>query len=171
MKTETDVRSRSRARLPWLMLVILAGCGEPVTDPEARIREALAAAEAAAEAGDHAALAAAVARDYADDAGRDRRMLALTLRGLLMRYPRMELIVTVREVDVLSPQLARVRLEVISAGAGPAGLSADAFPLALSLRDDGGGWKVTRAEWGRRSGGGIGRRRRGLFYILCCTAQ
>lgn len=155
MKTDTAVRSPSRAWLPWLVLVILAGCGEPVTDPEVRIREALTAAEAAAEAGDHAALAAAVARDYADDAGRDRRMLALTLRGLLMRYPRMELIVTVREVDVLSPQLARVRLEVISAGAGPAGLSADAFPLALSLRDDGGGWKVTRAEWGRRSGGGI----------------
>lgn len=155
MRTDTAVRNAGLAWLPWLVLAVLAGCGEPPPDPEARIREALAAAEAAAEAGDHAALADAVAGDYADDAGRDRRTLALTLRGLLMRYPRMELIVTVREVEVLSPQLARVRLEVISAGAGPAGLSADAFPLALSLRDDGSGWKVTRAEWRRRSGGGI----------------
>jgi len=141
---------------PWLLVALLAaGCGKPATEPEARIREALAAAETAAEGGDIDALAAWIARDYGDAAGRDRRTLVLNLRGLLMRFPRLELIVTVREVEVLSPQLATVRLELLSAGAGPDGLSADAFPLTLSLRDDGRGWRVTRAEWGRGSGGGI----------------
>jgi hypothetical protein len=144
---------------PWLALAaaaaLVAGCGQPVSDPEARIREALAEAELAAESGDYEVLAARVARDYADRAGRDRRALLLTVRGLLMRYPRLELVVTVREIQVLSPQLARVRLEVLAAGMGSAGLAADAFPLELSLRDEGGGWKVTRAEWGRDSGGGI----------------
>lgn len=140
----------------WLLVALLvAGCGKPATEPEARIREALAAAETAAENGDFDALAGWVARDYGDAAGRDRRTLLLNLRGLLMRYPRLELIVTVREIEVLSPQLATVRLDVLSAGAGPHGLSADAFPLTLSLRDDGRGWRVTRAEWGRGSGGGI----------------
>lgn len=149
------VRCAGRLGLSWLLLTALvAGCSEPVSDPEARIREALAAAETAAESGDHQALAALVARDYADQSGRDRRMLVLTLRGLLMRYPHLELIVTVKEVEILSPQLARVRLELLSAGTGPEGWSADAFPLALSLRDDG-GWQVTRAEWNRRAGGGI----------------
>lgn len=141
----------ARAVLPWLLFAFLAwGCGQPVPDPEARIREALAAAQVAAESGDFEALAGWVARDYADQEGRDRRTLLLTLRGLLLRYPRMKLLVSVREIEILSPQLARVRLEVLSAGAGPAGLSADAFPVELSLRDEGGGWQVTRAEWGRR---------------------
>lgn len=138
-----------------LVLLSVAGCGRPASEPEAQIRAALREAELAAEAGDYEALAARVTRDYADRAGRDRRALLLTLRGLLMRYPRLEIIVTVREIEVHSPQLARVRLEILAAGAGPAGLSADAFPVELSLRQERGTWKVTRAEWGSRFGGGI----------------
>lgn len=133
---------------------LLAACSEPAEGPEARIRAALAEAELAAEAGDHQALAGWLARDYADSAGRDRRTVALLLRGLLMRYPRLELIVTVREIELHAPQLATVRLEILSAGAGAAGLSADAFGVELSLRDDG-GWQVTRAEWRGRAGRGI----------------
>lgn len=145
-----------RRVLPWLAAALLAaGCGQPPSDPEARIREALAEAEIAAETGDFAALAARIARDYADREGRDRRTLLLMVRGMLMRYPRLELVVTVREIEVLSPQLARVRVEVLAAGAGAAGLSADAFPLEFSLRDEGEGWRVTRAEWGRRLRDGI----------------
>ena len=136
-------------------LVLAAGCGGPAPDPEARLRAAIAEAEAAAEAGEHAVLAERVARDYADAEGRDRTRLLLALRGLLMRYPRLEIIVDVREIELLSPQLARVRLEILTAGLGPAGLSADAFPLELSLRDDGSGWQVTRARWGREGRGGI----------------
>lgn len=148
-------RSAGAAGLCLLLLWagMAGGCGREVPDPEARIRELLAVAEQAAESGDYDALAGMVARDYADREGRDRRALLLTLRGLMMRYPRAELVVTVRELEVLSPQLARVRVEVLSAGMGPGGLGADAFPLELSLRDEGGGWKVTRAEWGRRGGG------------------
>ncbi|MFU8820659.1 MAG: hypothetical protein ACNA8G_03790 [Gammaproteobacteria bacterium] len=145
-----------RALSPWLIVALLAaGCGQPHSDTEARIRATLAAAEVAAESGDFSALAERVAGDYADRAGRDRRTLLLVLRGLLLRYPRLELIVTVREIEVLSPQVARVRLEVLAAGAGSAGLSADAFPMVLSLRDEGDDWQVTRAEWDRQSGDGI----------------
>lgn len=141
---------------PWLAAAVLvAGCGQPASEPEARIRAALAAAETAAESGDASALAAQVARDYADRAGRDRRALVLTLRGLLMRYPRLELVVTIREIEIHAPQLATVRLDILAAGAGPYGISGDVFPLELSLREDGGSWQVTRAEWGRRVGGGI----------------
>lgn len=140
----------------WLAVALFAaGCGQPASDPEARIRAALAEVEIAAEAGDFEALATRVAREYEDRQGRDRRTLLFTMRGLLMRYPRLELIVTVREIEVVSPQIARVRLEVLSAGSGPGGLSADAFPMELSLREDGGEWKVTRAEWDRRRGDGI----------------
>lgn len=135
--------------------LLLAGCGGPAPDPEGRLRAALAAAEEAAESGDHAFFADRVAGDYADAEGRDRMRVLLTLRGLLMRYPRLEIIVDVREIELLSPRLARVRLEILTAGLGPAGLSADAFPLELSLRDEGDGWQVTRARWGRDAGGGI----------------
>ena len=145
--------------LPRLVLVaaalVLAACGRPASDPEVQIRAALAEVEHAAKAGELEIIARRVARDYADQAGRDRRELLLTIRGLLMRYPHIQLVVTVREIEIISPQLARVRLELLAAGAGPAGLSADAIPLELSLRDDGSGWKLTRAEWSRRLGRGI----------------
>jgi len=135
---------------------LLAGCGEPPAgDPETEIRMLVDSAETAAQDGDFDMLAELVAKDYADRAGRDRRALLLMTRGMLLRYARLELVVRVDEVQVLSPQLARVRLAVIAAGASAAGLSADTFPLALSLRDEGAGWQVTRAEWGRQLEDGI----------------
>jgi hypothetical protein len=149
----------TRTRGGWLLcgaaLLLAAGCGRQPSDPEAGIRAALAEAEIAAESGELDTLAARVAHDYGDREGRDRRALLLVLRGVMMRYPRLELVVTVREIELLSPELARVRLDVLAAGAGPGSLSADAFGLELSLRDDGSGWKLTRAEWGRRPAGGI----------------
>ena len=157
METRRERRAKYLSGLGAALLaaLALAGCGGPAPDPEGRLRAALAAAEAAAESGDHEFFAARVARDYADAAGRDRMRVLLTLRGLLMRYPRLEIIVNVREIDLLSPRLARVRLEILTAGLGPAGLSADAFPLELSLRDEGDGWEVTRAQWGREVREGI----------------
>lgn len=145
----------SAALFSLLLALAAGGCGRTASDPELQIREMLAEAELAAEAGNHEALARRVARDYADQGGRDRRQLVYLVRGLLTRYPRLELIVTIREIEILAPDLARVRLEVMSAGAGPAGISADAFPVELSLRDSGGGWEVIRAEWGRRFSHGI----------------
>jgi hypothetical protein len=142
----------------WLVLLAclcVAACGRPQSDPESRLRETFAEAERAAEAGDFEYLAGRVARDYADNGGRDRRMLLLTLRGLLARHSRLELLVTVREIDVLSPEHARARLDVLAGAAGSAGLAADAFLLELSLRNEGDGWKLVRAEWGRGAGGGI----------------
>jgi hypothetical protein len=146
------VSGASTALFALLLALVAAGCGRAVSDPELQIREMLAEAELAAEAGDHEALARRVARDYGDREGRDRRHLVYLVRGLLTRYPRLELIVTVREIEILAPDLARVRLELLSAGAGPRGISADAFPVDLSLRDSGDGWEVIRAEWGRRLG-------------------
>lgn len=150
----TRLRAMGVTALLVAALAVTA-CGAPAPDPEGRIRAAIAAAEEAAEAGEHALLADLVARDYADASGRDRTRMVLTMRGLLMRYPRLELIVTVQEIELLSPQLARVRLDILTAGLGPAGVSADAFPLELSLRDEGRGWQVTRARWGGEVAGGI----------------
>lgn len=143
------------AGIGLVAVLSLAGCGQPASDPEARIRALLAEVERAAQAGEFEVLADRVARDYADREGRDRRSLLFLVRSMLTRYPRLELVVTVREIEILSPRLARVRLDVITAGAGPAGLSADAFPVELSLRDDGGDWQLTRAEWGRGGGDDI----------------
>jgi hypothetical protein len=153
----TGFRAIGTAARAALLIAALAmtACGGPAPDPEGRLRAAIVAAEEAAEAGEHAVLADLVARDYADASGRDRTRMVLTIRGLLMRYPRLELIVSVREIELLSPQLARVRLDILTAGLGPGGVSADAFPLELSLRDEGDGWQVTRARWGREVAGGI----------------
>lgn len=145
-----------RRGLPVLAAAALAclaaACGETPSDPEAALRAALAGAEAAVEAGDADALAAMVSPDYADAAGRDRRAMAVLLRGLVMRYRRVEILVTVERIELFSPVLARAELRVAAAGAGAGRLDADAFPLSLSLRDDGDGWRVTSAEWGGAGG-------------------
>ncbi len=128
-------------------LILVAGCGRDPGDPEAALRAWLAEAEALAEAGDAGALADLISDDYSDLAGRDRRQAAMMLRGLLLRYPRLELIVAEEELELFSPVLARTRLRVFAAGAGGGRLSADGFDLELSLRDDGDGWRVTGAAW------------------------
>ncbi|NGX17633.1 hypothetical protein [Wenzhouxiangella sp. XN24] len=155
---ELPLARAAPAGVLWIfgLAALLAGCGEPPAgDPETEIRMLVDTAETAAQDGDFDTLAELVARDYADRAGRDRRELLLMTRGMLLRYARLELVVRVDEVQVLSPQLARIRLAVIAAGASSAGLSADTFPLALSLRNEGAGWQVTRAEWGRQLDDGI----------------
>ena len=131
---------------------LAAGCGESPRAPEAAIREMLARAEAAAEAGEAGELADLLADDYEDEGGRDRAQLALTIRGLLMRYPRLELVVSVERIELFSPVLARVDLRVLAAGAGAGRFSAEGLEISASLRDEGGGWKVTSARWNGRRG-------------------
>ncbi|MEJ2514446.1 MAG: hypothetical protein P8080_03865 [Gammaproteobacteria bacterium] len=136
-----------RACLVALAIGAAAGCGPDAADPEATLRSWLTEAEAYAEAGDAQALAGLISPDYSDMAGRDRRQASVMLKGLLLRYPRLELVVTERDLELFSPVLARARLQVIAAGAGAGRLSADGFTLELSLRDDGDGWRVTGADW------------------------
>lgn len=141
--------SRFAGRVAGLALAALlaAGCGEPAQDPEAALREMVAAAEAAAEAGEPGELVDLIAPDYADPAGRDRRGLSMLVRGLVLRYRHVELLVTVERVELFSPVLGRVDLKVAAAGAGGGRLDVDAFGLSLAVRDDGDGWRVTSAEW------------------------
>jgi hypothetical protein len=138
----------SRTLWPLLMAALLAcACSRDPADPEAAVRTAIEAAERAAETGRHGELAALLADDYADRDGRDRRAMSLLLRGVLLRYPRLELVVTVRGVELQAAGFARARLDVIAAGAGRR-IAADAFPVVLDLRDDGDGWRATAAAWG-----------------------
>jgi hypothetical protein len=74
------------------------------------------------------------------------------LRGLLMRYPRLELVVSVERIELFSPVLAQVDLRVLAAGAGGGRFSADGLKISASLRDDGEGWRVTSARWDGRRG-------------------
>jgi hypothetical protein len=145
-------RRSCRGVAALLTASMLAGCGDRPPDPEAALRQTLEKAEAAAEAGDADALVALIARDYSDLAGRDRRSLSLTIRGLLMRYRQLELVVSVDEMELFSPVLGRVEVRVFAAGAGSGTLSADGFRLEASLRDDGDGWRVVSANWGGRGG-------------------
>lgn len=149
----TPARGRSwRGVAALLMAAILSGCGDRAPDPDAALRQMLDKAEAAAEAGDADALAALIAGDYSDVAGRDRRSLALMVRSLLLRYRHLELVVSVDEMELFSPVLARVEVRVFAAGAGSARLSADGFRIEATLRDDGGGWQVVSATWGGLGG-------------------
>lgn len=148
MGNEFRARPVAGVLLAAVGLLSLAACGPRESGtPESRLHATLDAAEAAAEAGDHAALAALVATDYADAQGRGRREVLVLLRGLLLRYPRLELVTRVRSLTLHSDALASVTLEVLAGGAGAAGLDADAFALELSLVDGGEGWQLVAADW------------------------
>jgi hypothetical protein len=151
-----DCRVRRAGRLPAfsaiLACALAAGCAESPQAPEAALKEMLTRAEAFAEAGEAGALADLVADDYEDAGGRDRAQLALMLRGLLMRYPRLELVVSVERIELFSPVLAQVELRVLAAGAGAGRVSAEGLRISASLRDDGEGWRVTSARWDGRRG-------------------
>ena len=151
-----DCRPSRAGRLPAFTAILASllgvGCGEAPRDPKAALVDMLAQAEAAAEAGEAGTLADLVAEDYEDAGGRNRADLALMLRGILMRYPHLELVVSVEEFELFSPVLARVELSVLAAGAGAGRFSAEGIRISASLRDDGDGWRVTSARWDRRRG-------------------
>jgi hypothetical protein len=137
-----------RSMLAAALLAALAGCSEPET-PESRVRAALGALELAAEAGDVGAFRELVSERYVDAEGRNREMLADTVRFHVLAHPRgREVILRVRDVQLTSEDRASVMLHAGFAGAGQGALHADAYAVDLDLaleEDD--TWRVVFAQW------------------------
>ena len=101
------------------------------------------------------ALAARIAPDYEDGEGRDRRVIALTIRTLLGRYPHHLALVDDLQIQVISRELATARMMVSLVGRDGSspllqGVDADRLRLDLAFRRAGDDWLVTRASWGSR---------------------
>lgn len=130
----------------WLACMLCA-C-QSAGDPEAAVRDVIAAGEAAAEARDVGAALELVSTDYADDRGQDRAALGNFLRGWFALNPRVELVVRIESVEFPEPNRARVQLAVTSLSSRGR-LAVDGERLTAEFVDESGDWRLLRVARAR----------------------
>jgi hypothetical protein len=127
-----------------ILSLALVACSSATSDEE-QVRELLASAEQAAEERDVGDVLELVDAQYADAQGNTRDSLALFLRGYFAAHPKLELVVSVDDLQFPVDGLARARVKVH-------GLELDRFnfgeavQLTIELRRAGGEWRVVRAD-------------------------
>jgi hypothetical protein len=120
-------------------LTLLVACTSRSSDEE-QVRALLDTAEAAAEARDASDLLEVIAADYSDSQGFDRAQLQNFVRGYFLANPRVEILLTVQDLEFPVEGLARARVGLTSLPAG------DRATLQVEFRKEGGGWLVSRAD-------------------------
>lgn len=120
-------------------VILLAACASRSSDEE-QVRALLDAAETAAEARDTSDVLAVIASDYSDSQGFDRAQLQGFLRGYFLANPRVEILLTVQDLEFPVEGLGRARVGIASLPAG------DRATLQVEFRKEGGSWLVSRAD-------------------------
>ena len=138
-----------------LLTTALVGCS--TSDPEAEIRELLAAAEQAAEARDTGFFRDLIGTSYRDARGNDREQLVNLVRGLFIANQRVEIASRIDAVELEGADAARaiVYAGMLGQRAGAellGGMSADLYRFELELVNDGGDWQIIGATWRRAAG-------------------
>lgn len=122
-----------------IAVATLAACGARSSDEE-QVRALLDRAEAAAEARDASDVLDVVAADYTDSQGFDRAQLQNFVRAYLLANPRVEILMTVSELEFPVDGLAKARVGLTSLPAG------DRASLRVEFRKQDGEWRVVRAD-------------------------
>jgi hypothetical protein len=122
-----------------ILSVTLAACGAHSSD-ESQVREVISALETAAEARDASDVLAHVASDYSGAQAFDRSQLQNLLRGYFLAHPRIELLVSIDDLEFPVEGLGRARIGITSLPAG------DRATLRVEFRQEGGDWRVSRAD-------------------------
>ena len=122
-----------------VMLSSITACAERSSDEE-QVRAVITGAEEAAEARDASDVLEFIATDYSDSQGSDKTRLQNFLRGYFLANPKIELLVSVGELEFPVPGLAKARVGVTSLPAG------DRASFRVELRQQDGQWRVARAD-------------------------
>ena len=117
----------------------LAAC-EARSSNESQVRELIDAVESAAEARDSSDVLEHVASDYSDAQAFDKSQLRNFLRGYFLSHPRIELLVSIEDLEFPVEGLGRARIGITSLPAG------DRATLRVEFRQEGGDWRVSRAD-------------------------
>jgi hypothetical protein len=138
-----------------LSAAFVAGCGG--SDPEAAIRERLAAATQAAEARDTGFFRDFLAASYRDTRGNDRDGAIGTIRGYFIAHSGIEIVSRVEDVTLTTAEAARavVHAGLLGQRAGEpllGGVEGELYRIELELVEDAGSWRVTGATWDRPLG-------------------
>ncbi len=133
-----------------VVLMTLAACGEPPSEPEEELRAWVAAGVEAAESKERRSLVGMIAESYADGRGNERGDIENLLRIYFLRQNNIALLPNLEEIVVYGDTAAKIVMTVGMAGTndGVLGFSADAYRFELELEKDGDDWQLIAARWG-----------------------
>ncbi|MDH5455399.1 MAG: hypothetical protein OEY37_04950 [Gammaproteobacteria bacterium] len=133
-----------------VILMTLAACGEPPSEPEEELRAWVAAGVEAAESKERRSLVDMISTSYADARGNKRGDIENLLRVYFLRQNKIALLPNVEEITVYGDTAAKLVMTVGMAGTndGVLGFSADAYRFELELEKDGDDWQLLAARWG-----------------------
>ncbi len=131
-------------------LVLLVGCGDPPSEPEAELRAWVDRGIASVEAKERRAVVGMVSDAYVDSRGNERSDLDRILRVYFHRMHNIKLLPKIEEITVYDNTAAQLVLTVGMAGTndGILGFSADAYRFELEVEKDGTDWRLISARWG-----------------------
>ena len=125
----------------FCVVIFLCGCSARTSDEE-KVRAVITAMENAAEARDTGDVLKWVADDYADSQGFDRAELTNYLRAYFLAHPKIELMVSVENLEFPADGLAQAQVTVTRLGLG----DTDRAALKVEFRRAGGEWRVSRSD-------------------------
>jgi hypothetical protein len=125
----------------FCVVIFLCSCS-PRTSDEEKIRAVITRIENAAEARDTGDVLEWVADDYADSQGLDRAQLANYLRGYFLAHPKIELMVSVEDLQFPADGLAQAQITVTRLALG----DTDRALFKVEFRRYGDEWRVRRAD-------------------------
>lgn len=138
----------SIAALAALALLFLVACGSEPLTPEDEVRAALAGIEASAEAGDVGAFEGLVSEAYGDPFGHDKQgLMAFATFHVLRNQRGREVILRVRDVQVVQEGRAVAVVHVGLAGSGAAAVRANVYEVAMDFVREDDAWRLSFAEW------------------------
>lgn len=133
-----------------IVLMALAACSEPPSEPEEELRAWVAAGVEAAENKERRSLVGMISESYTDARGNERSDIESLLRVYFLRQNNIGLLPNIEEIVVYGDTAAKIAMTVGMAGTndGVLGFSADAYRFELELEKDGDDWQLIAARWG-----------------------
>jgi len=133
-----------------VVIMALAACGGPASEPEEELRAWVAGGVEAAKKKDRRELIGMISSSYADARGNARSDIEAMLRVYFLRQHKIALLTKIEEIAVYDGTAARIAMTVGMAGTndGVLGLSADAYRFELELERDAEEWQLISARWG-----------------------
>ena len=142
--------------LIWLLSLLLSGCSEDPANPEERLRQTIAEAEALLQARELSDALDYVHPDYQDKHGRDVRQLRALLTGYFLRHKSIHILSRIEQIDLTEDGGAHVLLFAGLAGSPQEGAVSldqwrgDLLRLQLDFVQNGEQeWLLRQAGWRR----------------------
>ena len=133
-----------------VVLMMLAACGKPLSEPDEELRAWVATSVEAAENKERRKLVGMISGAYADARGHERSDIEGMLAVYFLRQNSIGLLTDIEDITVYGETAAKLVLKVGMAGTndGVLGFSADAYRFELELAKDGDDWQLIAARWG-----------------------